>query len=220
MSISELDDLKTAWQALEFKLERQNHLLLNQTLNNLQKQFRRRLLPFQFGQVIQILLGVALILLAVSTWSSLRNGSILFWAGILLHVYGVLVIIAGGVMLGLLAKIDSSDSVLINQKRLAVCRRLYVIFGMCIGLPWWFLWIPFMMVVFAAGADVDFYAQMPNTISWMFGAGFVAFVATIALHRWGMNHPRWSGRIERNLVGKSLLRSSAILDEIESFEQE
>lgn len=223
MSVSELDDLKAAWQALDRKLDRQNDLLLSQTLHRLHKRFKRfkrRLLPLQLGQAIQMLLGVVLVLPAISVWSTLRDGSVLFWAGILLHVYGVLMIIVSGVMLGLLAQIDSSASVLKNQKRLATARRYYVISGMCLGLPWWFLWIPFMMVVAAAGASIDFYAQMPTTINWMFGVGIIGLMATIALHRWGMRHPRWAGRIERNMVGKSLLRSSVILDEIESFEKE
>jgi serine/threonine-protein kinase len=219
MNVSELDDLKTAWQALDRKLDRHNQLLLEQTLHKLHSRFKRSLLPLQLGQALQMLLGVVLILPAVSVWSSLRDGSVLFWAGIVVHAYAVLMIIAGGVMQGLLAKSDSSDSVLKNQKRLATARHYYVIFGMCLGLPWWFLWIPFMMVIVGAGAGIDFYAQMPTTINWMLGVSIVCMLATIALHRWGMKHSRWSARIERNLAGNSLNRSSAILDEIKSFEQ-
>lgn len=220
MSISELDDLRTAWQALDRKLDRQNQLLLNQTLHKLHTRLKRRLRPLLLGQVLQMSFGVLLILPSIAVWSSLRDGSVQFWAGILMHVYGVLIIIAGGVLLGLLAKIDSGDSVLENQKRLANARHFYAIAGMCIGLPWWFLWIPFMMVIVGASTGIDFYAQMPTSINWMFAAGIGGLIATIALHRWGMKHPRWSGTIERNMTGKSLLRSSAILDEIASFEQE
>src|SRR3546814_10367088 len=67
-----------------------------------------------------------------------------------MHVYGIAVIIFGGVMLGRISRIDFSTPVLNLQKQLASVRRQYVIGGMCVGLPWWLLWVPCAMLVFMA----------------------------------------------------------------------
>ncbi|NQD35417.1 hypothetical protein HPT27_00180 [Permianibacter sp. IMCC34836] len=216
----ELDDLKAAWQAMDRKLEQQNGLLLLQARESQFKTLRRRLLPLRFGQALQMLFGVALILPSVTVWSSLRDGSALFWAGIVMHVYGVMLIVTGGIMQGLLSEFDRGESVLTNQKRLAKARRFYVLAGMSVGLPWWLLWIPFMMVISAAATGVDFYARMPSAINWMLLVGVLGLVATLLLHRWAMRRPSWANRIERSAAGRSLNRAKATLDEIAAFEQD
>lgn len=216
----ELDDLKTAWQTLDRKLEQQNALLLHQARESTFKTLHRRLLPLRFGQAVQMLVGVALILPAVAVWSSLRDGSVLFWAGIAMHVYGVALIIVGGIMQGLLSEFDRGEPVLVKQKRLARARRFYVVAGMWVGLPWWLLWIPLMMVLVAAGTGVDVYARMPTGIHWMLLVGVLGLVATLLFHRWAMHRPHWAARIEGSAAGRSLNRAKATLDEIAAFERE
>lgn len=216
--ILELDDLKNAWQSLDRKLDLQNALLLDQAREKRFKTLGRRLLPLRFGKVLQMLFGGLLILPAVSVWTELRDGSLLFWSGIAMHVYGVVLICLGAIMHVKLSELDRGESVLENQKRLARARRFQVLSGMAVGLPWWFIWVPCSAVVAAALADVDMYANAPGPMAWMFGVGVAGWALTIVAYRWAMNRPRWAERVERSAAGRSFERARQTLDELNAFE--
>jgi serine/threonine-protein kinase len=217
--ILELDDLKNAWQSLDRKLDLQNALLLDQAREKRFKTLGRRLLPLRFGKVLQMLFGGLLILPAVSVWTELRDGSLLFWSGIAMHVYGVVLICLGAIMHVKLSELDRGESVLENQKRLARARRFQVLSGMAVGLPWWFIWVPCSAVVAAALADVDMYANAPGPMAWMFGVGVAGWALTIVAYRWAMNRPRWAERVERSAAGRSFERARQTLDELNAFEK-
>lgn len=217
--VLELDDLKSAWQSLDRKLDLQNALLLDQARDKRFKTLGRRLLPLRFGKVVQMLFGGLLIWPAVSVWTELWDGSLLFWSGIAMHVYGVALIALGGIMHGKLSALDRGESVLENQKRLAQARRFQVLSGMAVGLPWWFLWAPFGAVVAAAVADIDIYANAPGPMAWMFSAGVAGWVLTIVAYRWASRQPQWSARIERSAAGRSFDRAREVLDELNAFER-
>lgn len=70
--------------------------------------------------------------------------------GIGLHVYCIGLIVFGGIMQGFVAGIDYAAPVLAIQQRL-LRMQVYVIGGMAIGLPWWFLTAP-LLVVLTRGA--------------------------------------------------------------------
>jgi len=218
-NVLELDDLKAAWQSLDRKLDLQNTLLLDQARERRFRTLSRRLLPLRFGQALQMVFGVLLILLAVSVWSSLRDGSVLFWAAIFMHVYGVVLIMLGGIMYGKLSNFDRGETVLENQKRLARARRFYLIAGMAVGLPWWFLWIPFGMVAIVAGTGIDVYARAPAGFNWMFVGCVAGLLLTVGGCFWAMRRPEWAPRIERSAAGRSLNRAKAALDELDAFER-
>src|SRR3546814_4323881 len=97
-----------------------------------------------------------------------------------MHVYGIAVIIFGGVMLGRISRIDFSTPVLNLQKQLASVRRQYVIGGMCVGLPWWLLWVPCAMLVFMALFGADFYRNAPAVVWINLGVGVLGLLATWA----------------------------------------
>jgi serine/threonine-protein kinase len=219
-NVLELDDLKAAWQSLDRKLDLQNTLLLDQAHERRFRTLGRRLLPLRVGQALQMVFGVALILPAVSVWSSLRDGSVLFWAAIFMHVYGAVLIMLGAIMHGVLRQFDPGEPVLDSQKRLARARRFYVIAGLAAGLPWWFLWIPFGLVVISATTGIDAYARASQEFNWMFTACFAGFLLTLGGYRWAMRRPQWAARIERSAAGRSLNRAKAALEELEAFERD
>jgi len=141
-SIMEIDDLKHAWQSLDQRLDQQHTLQLHVLRERKLDSLRRHLRPLVWGHVLQMLFGVLLVLLSVSVWSQHLHQTHLLVAGLVMHLYGIAVIIFGGVMLGRISRIDYSTPVLGLQKQLASVRRQYVIGGMCVGLPWWLLWVP------------------------------------------------------------------------------
>jgi len=218
--VLELDDLKSAWASLDRKLDLRNALLLDQVREKRFKTLSVRLLPLRFGQAVQMVSGVLLILLAVSVWSEFKDASVLFWSAIAMHVYGVVLISLGGVMQGKLSEFDRNENVLENQKRLARARRFYVLGGMAVGLPWWFLWVPFGAVGVAAVAGVDLYARAPGIMAWMFAGGVVGYALTLVVYRWAMQKPEWAARIEGSAAGRSLNRAREVLDELNAFEKD
>src|SRR3546814_5478791 len=115
-----------------------------------------------------------------------------------MHVYGIAVIIFGGVMLGRISRIDFSTPVLNLQKQLASVRRQYVIGGMCVGLPWWLLWVPCAMLVFMALFGADFYRNAPAVVWINLGVGVLGLLATWAFHRWSRhpNRPQLAKRLD------------------------
>jgi serine/threonine-protein kinase len=147
-NIMELDELKATWQALDRKLQQSNAIQLQLFKDGRMKNMRAGLRPLFWGQIVQILFGIATILIGITFWSQHRDVTHLFWNGLILHVYGVITIIAAGMTLGKIRSIDYAAPVLSIQKQLASVRRTYVGSGIVVGYAWWLLWIPFAVVVF------------------------------------------------------------------------
>src|SRR3546814_9979037 len=184
----ELDDLKNAWQSLDPRLDQQHTLQLHIFRERKLDALRRHLRPRVWGHALQMVFGVSLVLLAASVWNENLHQTHLLVAGLVMHVYGIAVIIFGGVMLGRISRIDFSTPVLNLQKQLASVRRQYVIGGMCVGLPWWLLWVPCAMLVFMALFGADFYRTAPAVVWINLGFVVIGMLATWAFHRWSC-HP-------------------------------
>src|SRR3546814_7281905 len=119
----ELDDLKNAWQSLDPRLDQQHTLQLHIFRERKLDALRRHLRPLVWGHALQMVFGVSLVLLAASVWNENLHQTHLLVAGLVMHVYGIAVIIFGGVMLGRISRIDFSTPVLNLQKQLASVRR-------------------------------------------------------------------------------------------------
>ena len=114
----ELDDFKSAWQTLDRRLQIDNELKLHALRERTLDKARGSLRPLFLGQVVQILLGIPFILLATLLWISQPAHASSIVAGVLVQAYGVLAIIAAGVVLGQLGNLDYSQPVLGIQKQL------------------------------------------------------------------------------------------------------
>ncbi len=220
-SIMELDDLKSAWQSLDRQLQRQNSLKLDELRERKLGKARGSLRPLFWGQVAQILFALPFVALAGLLWSTEPQGAAVIAAGVAVHAYGVLTIIAAGVVLGQLGKIDYSAPVLDIQTQLARVRTLYVRSGMVAGLPWWFLWIVVLMALAGLG-DVDLLATQPALVWSALGIGAAGLLGTWWFHRWARRPERaaFGRRMDDSLTGGSLRRAQAQLDEIVRFGQE
>jgi hypothetical protein len=223
----ELDDLKQAWHTLDRRLQQQNTLALQACRDRQGEKARRGLRPLVWGQVAQmLLLGLPFVLLAGSLW--VVTGSMsqpLAWttlvAGIFVHAYGVSTIILAGCTIGLAKAIDYAAPVLTIQKQLAKLRRLYIFNGRVAGLPWWFLWVPVLMVLTGLGG-VDLYAHAPSVVWIGLGIGATGLLGTWWFHRWSRQSGRaqLGKRLDDALAGGSIRRAQQALDEIARFEQE
>ena len=189
----ELDELKNAWQSLDRRLERQNTISLQLLKDDRNRRMRSSLRPLFWGQLAQMVFGLVFVLLAAALW--IRPGSIpvdlpwhLLVAGVLVHAFGIATLALAGCTLGLIRTIDYAAPVLAIQKQLSKLRRFYIVSGMIVGLPWWFMWVPVLMVLVALGGT-DLYAKAPSVVG-RDGLGVVGLLATWWFNRGSLSAQR------------------------------
>ena len=212
----ELDELKQAWQTLDRRLARQHDIQWQLLRDRKLDKVRGHLRPLIWGQVMQVLLGIGLILLGVGCWSRNPDAPVLFATGIAVHVFGVVNIILAGMTMGRIAGIDYSAPVLTIQKQSARLLQVYLINGNVCGMSWWVAWLPVTMA-FAGLAGIDLARQAPGFISIGIAVGAAGLVATWYYLRWSQRRAA-DGDVGDG--GDGIRRSRRLLDEIARFESE
>jgi hypothetical protein len=219
----ELDDFKSAWQSLDRKLERDHGLQKRLFLELRLDKTRSSLRPLAFGQVMQMLLGIALIVLGVACWK--RNVEVPGYlvSGILVHAFGVVNVAFAGITLCLIGSIDYAAPVLAIQKRLALLQRFYAFGAVICGLPWWIMWL--LVVIAFAGLGSHSASVDANTPAWIWmtlAVCLLGLVGTWWFYRWSQRagHPRLAKAMRDTVIGTSLRKAQAQLDELERFEKE
>ncbi|WP_031339709.1 hypothetical protein [Xanthomonas maliensis] len=217
----ELDDFKSAWQSLDRRLQLDTMLQLHALRERKLDKTRGSLRPLFWGQVVQILFGLAFILLASLLWMSHPAHASSIVAGVLVQAYGVVTIVAAGLVLGQIGNIDYSQPVLGIQKQLLRARTLYIGSGMVAGLPWWFLWVAILQALAGLG-DVDLLAKAPALVWSGYGIGIAGLLATGWFHRWARRPQRaeLGKTMDASLSGGSLRKALAQLDELQRFERD
>ena len=219
---TEFDELKQSWR--EFEQRVQTHLTAQVQAGKqpwqVQQilQARRSLSPLFWGHLALIAAGIACIYLGVSYWSSNWQYGHRLVCGILVHVYGVSVIVCAGITLGKLNGINFADSLSVVQKKMRSLRRWYIVSGAVMGLPWWLLWLPFMQILFSYGG-VDFLGNASLLFLGLnFVVGIVGLLGTWSFHRW-LHQPgreAWAQRFDDEAAGDSIRKAEQILSLSES----
>ncbi|MFT3807567.1 serine/threonine protein kinase [Arenimonas sp.] len=218
----ELDDLKNAWQTLDRRLEKQNSLQLQIYRDGKLDTLRRSLRPLRWGQALQMILGACLVILSAGFWNRYSYDTAMLIVGIVMHVYGIACIIAGGIVQGGISEIDHSAPVLTIQKQLAIVRRRYVLSGMIVGLPWWFLWVLVLVMLTKAGTGINLFASAPWLAWGGIAGGLLGLLGTWWFHRWSRDpsRPKLAKFMDDSVTGSSLRKAGALLDEIAAFEND
>lgn len=218
----ELDDLKQAWQTLDRRLQQQHALDLELRRSRELDKVRHHLRPLWWGQLAQMLFGFACVLLGAGCWSNHPDQWPLWLAGGVMHAYGLATMIAGGITLGLVARLDHAAPVLRIQKQYARLRRFYVVSGMAVGLAWWVLWVPFVMALAGLDPRTDARVFMQPWVYAGLACGVAGLLGTWWFHRWARHpeRPRLARALEASLTGASLRRARQRLDELARFEAE
>lgn len=217
----ELDDLKAAWQTLDRRLDAQSALNLHIFKDGKLDKALRGLRPLAWGQAFQIVCGVVLILLSVSFWSMHLDVAHLLLAGLIVHVYGVLMIVCGGVTISMIGRIDYAAPVLAIQKQLGQLRRFYIRTNIGLGLAWWLLWMPLLMMFFTSAFGADLYANASSVIWGGTAIGIAGLLLTWCLYRWSRHpsRPQMAQAMEDSVAGNGLKKAQSVLDEIARFER-
>lgn len=215
--ISELDELKGAFAALDRRVAQQHSLSLAQLKDQRISRAQRSLRPLVVGQIALLIFGLGMLLLGVTTWVSNQGSGGLFASGLILHAYGVVTMIAAGSTLSQIAQIDHAEPVLIIQRRLLKLRRWFITCGMVVGLPWWLLWIPFIACV--SRTDLMAAPQAWRLIN--VAIGVVGLLATWSFYRWLRRPGREAlrRRIDDGAAGRSIVRAQLELEDLARFEQ-
>lgn len=219
----QFDELKLALSAVTERLASDASEKREGQRNQKAKNFKRALWPLYLGQIFQMVFGVLMIVLGVAGWTQHRDGSLLMWSGILVHVYGVVCIVAAGALLGRISGLDPTQSVLDLQHKLATVRKTYVIGGMVVGLCWWLFWIPFMATVIdvLTQGKVDFPSKMGPSVWICVFVGIAGLAATAWFHRWSRqaSRPRLRRAMEEAVIGGTLTKAQKNLDALKAFDE-
>lgn len=218
----EPDELKAAWQALDRRMAQQNQINLYLFREGRLEKARRHLRPLFWGQMLQALLGIGLILLGVACWTRNIDVAGLFGAGLLVHAFGVVTVAAAGITLGLMASIDYSAPVLKIQKQMARLLRFYTLNANVCGVPWWVMWV-LVVVAFAGLGKVAPLAPTPAWIWISLAAGMAGTLGTWAFLLWKHRSARQAPPGDATCLADGadgIRRSQRILDEVAEFEQE
>src|SRR5579862_8987353 len=95
----ELDELKTAWQAIDRKITRDNEVSFALYRDRKLDRTLSRLRPMRWGQVIQLIAGIGIVALAGLLWSTKPSGIAVIAAGVAVHLYGIVCIVFAAVVL-------------------------------------------------------------------------------------------------------------------------
>ncbi len=203
----DLDELKQAWAQMQLRVERLERRQARGAL-------RTTWLRLWTAQAVWVVVVVA----SAMFWSGHLDRPPLVVAGMSLHVYGVVALVLGGLQMHALAAVDYSEPIVTLQTRLAVLIRLRARCSLALGLPWWFLWLPCMIVGLTALTGVEIYDPLWAALSLAVGALGLAATIVIARHIAARTPPgRGLHRLIDELAGRSLVRAAREVDEVARF---
>lgn len=220
----ELDEMKLAWQALGQQLERQNALNAQWFRQGQADRLRRHLRPLVWGQSLQIVFGIAVMLWGISFWSTHAGVWQNVVCGLAMQVFGTLALIVSARLLAMQQGIDYAAPVLEIQRHLAQMRAwrvkveapIIAVLGAVIWIPALLMWAQYEGD--RVGLNLWQHAR-PVVLVWMVltvavSVGLV-FLARYVVRRLG--HGRW---LENGLAGSSIVKAEEALAEVASFERE
>jgi hypothetical protein len=216
----ELDELKSAWQALDRHMQKESalnlHVFVERKLDKASADLRR----FYWGKIVQILFGDALIYFGIVCTMHYLTIPHLLICSVFMLIYGVLVVVLGGVTLGRISRIDYAAPVVEIQKRVNALHRAHIIANLCAGLPWWFLWIAIFTLEVKGNLGVDLFVTAPAFIWVSIAIGVIGLFATIWFYRRARDprHQHTARALDSAGTPRSLRDAKNALDEISRFE--
>lgn len=218
----ELDELKQAWQSLDRRLQQQNALQFAELHERGVGKIQSRLRPLFWGQLLQMLFGIAVMVSGVAIWHTMWMLTPALVAGIVVHIYGIATTAVSGIVLQQTARIDSSLPVLELQQRLMRLRKAYTISGAVAGLPWWLLWMVPPIVVASLHNAQRGTEGLPAWLWISIAVGVLGLIATWGFHGW-LHRPgreALANRMAISAAGASLRKAQAELDALKAYENE
>jgi hypothetical protein len=224
MTATPLEDLKTAWQTLDRKLERQHTLAMHQSKETTFTKLRGGLRPLVVGQVIQSVFGLMLALFAGGFWFDHIGKPHLMIYGLLLHAYGIMMMVFGIRDLILIQAVDYGAPVLTIQKQLAELRAWRLRAGIWFAVAGCLVWVPGLLVLFYF-LGTDLWVHKPEVVYWNIASSLGCLGCLglcFGVFWWSRRpgHERFAKSLRDSSIGKRINRAQEMLAEVESFERE
>ena len=171
---------------------------------------RDSLRPLFRGQIIQILFGVCFIALGAQCWARNTDVPHRLVCGVIVHVYGVVMIAAAAAVCTKIKRIDYSEPVAAIRRKLDEVRKTYLRLGSLVGFPWWLMWIP---VAVAAGFDFVMYpgCLIPSLAIGVIGLVVCYWLYIRTLRSESASAEKW----RKQFAGESIANAYMTLGEIE-----
>lgn len=183
---------------------------------DLMNQVRQTMRPLVGWQILQIVIGIALIGLGVYGWSGAGQYNARFASGLIMHVYGVLLLATAIAVIVRIKKIDYSQPISTIADGLGSARSLFMRFSPLIGFSWWWWWWLWIPAGIAAGYSQLLYptALIPSLV-----IGIIGFIGSLALFRRGRRSGRYDNMAWQDKVGGSSFREALrLVDQIKQAE--
>lgn len=218
----ELDDMKTAWVALDRRLEKQEALNLRTFREGRLDRLRGSLRPMLIGRIVQIVAGALLALVFAPFWVEHIATPHLVVIGASLHAYALMLIIGGARDIYLIRRIDYAAPVVDIQLRLTELRAWLLKSAPVFGVAGCFIWVPFVLWAFMVLFGADIYAHAPDVVYWLLASSVVCLVPMLLVLRWVRQPGRskWAAMLERSVIPASLTKAQRFLDEVAAFARE
>lgn len=181
------------------------------TRRQLMDRVAESLRPLLRGQAIQIVFGVALIALGAQCWARNTHVPHRLFNGIILHVYGLIVISQAALVLTRIKRIDYSKPVADIRSSLDRVQAGYLRAGVLIGFIWWLMWIPVCVAIGFDAVVIYRNSLVPSLV-----VGIVGFIVSVWLYRKALTSDSESAAAWRTrLSGESIAAAYLTLEEIE-----
>ena len=180
------------------------------TRRQLMERVEACLQPLFRGQVLQILVGVGLIVLGAQCWA--RNTQVpgRLLNGLILHAYGIAVIVQSALVCSRIRRIDYTESLADIRGKLDTLRTGYQRSAVIIGFAWWLMWIP---VAVCIGFDM---VLLPQALWVSLIVGLLGFGISCWFYYRAHNAANASDNFRKSkLSGEGIASAYLALEEIE-----
>jgi hypothetical protein len=218
----ELDELKLHWKSLEAKLDRQCALDLARLRTEGQGRVRATLIGAHVWQIVQMTAGLTLAVLAGTYGIARLETPHLVVFGLVLHLYGILMIVAAAQDLRFSRTVDFTQPLVGIQRCMALWRRWRILSALLFGVLSCFAWIALVLVLFDALFGADIYANAPEVVAWFAASGVACLALMLCVLAYARRSAdtgiaRW---LAENATGSALGRVQRELEGLLRFAQE
>lgn len=182
------------------------------TRRQLMDRVQTSLRPLLRWQLIQIVFGVALIVLGAQCWARNTETPHRLVSGIIVHVYGVAVIAQGALVCTRIRSIDYSKPTDVVRDKLHRLQSGYLQAGVIIGFAWWLMWIPACVAVGFDAVVMYRNSLLPSLIVGVVGLIVSVWLYWRAVRAANPTSEAW----RRKLSGESIAAAYLALEEIEN----
>jgi hypothetical protein len=215
----ELDDMKASWALINQRLEQQQAINLQIFKNNTLERANRALGPLKWGQMLQIAAGGYFMLQWGTFWVAHRDVLHLMVCGVAMYGFGLMLVLTAARNLYLQSRLDYGIPVLEIQRRVAALRSWRLREALLYGVTGCLIWVPCIPLAFAS-VGVDVWKNSPAVVWWNLAASVACLVLLYGFVRFSRlpGRERLKAWLDDTVVGRSVLNTQALIDEISRFE--